>query len=247
MAKLYDSIGRGYSLYRQPDPRIASMIDRALGNAQRVINVGAGAGSYEPIDRSVLAVELSLTMIRQRRANAPPAVQGDAMALPVRDASFDAALSILTIHHWPDRARGIEELVRVARERVVILTWDPAAPAFWLTDYFPEILDIDRQIFPALSELDRLLSNPTVTAVRIPYDCSDGFLGAYWRRPEAYLETGVRAAISTFAKLHDLTSGLRKLRDDLESGVWRERYGEILGRTEMDLGYRLVTADLALR
>lgn len=244
MPALYDSIGRNYSRYRRPDPRIARRIDEALGDARRVINVGAGTGSYEPAARSVVAVEPSFAMIRQRRIGAAPAVQGDAIALPVRDASFDAALAILTIHHWSDRARGVAELERVARERVVILTWDPAAPGFWLTEYFPEILDIDRRIFPELSELERLLGSISVRDVRIPHDCSDGFLGAHWRRPAAYLDPGVRSAISTFGKLSDAERGLRKLRDDLRTGAWHDRYRDLLERGEMDLGYRLVVARL---
>ncbi|MDF1798185.1 MAG: SAM-dependent methyltransferase, partial [Planctomycetota bacterium] len=156
--------------------------------------------------------------------------------------SFDAALAILTVHHWPDRGRGLDELRRVARGPVVLWTWDPAAPGFWLTDYFPDLLDIDRRIFPSLAELERHLGPLEVRSVPIPADCTDGFLGAYWRRPEAYLEAAVRAAISTFHKLADPAPGLARLASDLATGAWRERYGEVLELEQLDLGYRLVVA-----
>lgn len=187
-------------------------------------------------------------MIRQRAPDAAPAVRAVASALPFRDASFDAALAILTIHHWSDREKGLGELARAARRRVVILThtWDAAAPGFWLTeDYFPEIVALDRPIFPTLDELHRVLGRLTVFDVAIPRDCSDGFLGAYWARPEAYLDAGVRGAISGFAKLADPAPGLARLRADLASGVWERRYGALRTQEQLDLGYRLVVAESA--
>jgi SAM-dependent methyltransferase len=195
----------------------------------------------------VVAVEPSLTMIRQRAPDAAPAVRALASALPFRDASFDAALAVLTIHHWPDRARGLAELARAARRRVVILTCDlDAAAGFWLVDdYFPEILAGDRPIFPSFDELRRALGRITVHDVPIPRDCRDGFLGAYWARPEAYLDAGVRSAISGFAKLRDVEPGLARLRSDLASGAWERRFGALRGRAEIDLGYRLVVAESA--
>jgi SAM-dependent methyltransferase len=247
-SELYDTIGQGYRRYRRPDPRIAAAIKRALGDAVSVTNVGAGAGSYEPRDRKVVAVEPSLTMIRQRAQGAAPVVRAVASALPFRDACFDAALAILTLHHWSDRAHGLAELARAARRRVVILThtWDPAASGFWLVDdYFPEILASDRLIFPTLDELRRALGRLAVFDVPIPRDCSDGFLGAYWARPEAYLDAGVRGAISGFAKLADAGPGLARLRADLASGVWERRYGALRTREQLDLGYRLVVAESA--
>jgi SAM-dependent methyltransferase len=183
-----------------------------------VINVGAGAGSYEPRDRRVVAVEPSMTMIRQREPAASPAVQGTADDLPFRDGAFDASLAILTIHHWPRGGRGLGELRRVARQRVVILTFDPYGPDYWMADYFPEIPKIDRRMIPSLKELRDRLGPVEIIDVRIPHDCSDGFLGAYRRRPEAYLSADVRAGISTFSKLRDLESGLARLREDLDSG-----------------------------
>ena len=243
MTQLYDEIGIGYENYRRPDPRIATSIIRALGEAETVVNVGAGAGSYEPTDRSVVAVEPSLVMIRQRQVSHIPVVQASATDLPFRDAAFAAALAVLTVHHWPDPLRGVAELARVARERLVIVTWDPAAFGFWLVeDYFPEILAVDREILPSIQELAQVLGPVEIRPLFIPHDCTDGFLGAYWRRPHAYLDSGARGAISTFSKIGDVTSGLARLRRDLEDGTWERRHGFLLRQSEIDLGYRLVIA-----
>ena len=243
MAHLYDQIGIGYRALRRPDPRIAAAIVDALGPAASVVNVGAGAGSYEPTDRRVVAVEPSREMIRQRPAGAAPVVQASATALPFRTATFDAALAVLTVHHWPDRAQGLAELRRVARDRVVILTWVPDAAGFWLVeDYFPELVAIDRAIFPTPDEMRRPLGPIEVHPVPIPHDCTDGFLGAYWRRPHAYLEAAVRGAISTFGKIGDVDAGLARLRHDLENGTWTRRHGHLTTRSDLDLGYRLVVA-----
>ena len=241
--QLYDEIGSGYRNYRRPEPRLAAAIWRALGQADSVVNVGAGAGSYEPTDRFVVAVEPSMTMIRQRRSGSAPVVQASATHLPFREASFAAALAILTMHHWPDQARGLDELARVTRSHIVLLTWDPASTGFWLLeDYFPEIVEIDRRIFLPIDELRRALGGAEVSPLMIPHDCVDGFLGAYWRRPQAYLDAGVRSAISTFSKLRTLDAGLARLRRDIADGTWTRRYGELLGRAEIDLGYRLIVA-----
>src|SRR3989449_4764956 len=184
-----------------------------------------------------------MTMIRQRRVGSAPAVQASATQLPFRDATFEAALAILTVHHWPDRARGLGELARVARDRIVILTWDPATSGFWLVDdYFPEIVEIDRPIFPSIEEFSRALGRVDVHTLPIPHNCVDGFLGAYWRRPHAYLDASVRSAISTFSKIHALEAGLTRLRRDLQDGTWERRYGDLLGRREIDLGYRLLVS-----
>jgi SAM-dependent methyltransferase len=239
---LYDRIGVGYSEYRRPDARIAARVQAALGQCRSVLNVGAGAGSYEPSDRSVVAVEPSAEMMRQRAPSAARVIQADAARLPFKDRSFDASLAILTIHHWLDKARGLAEMRRVARERVVILTWDPEHPAFWLiNDYLPEILEIDRRDFPTLRDIDRAIGPIETQALAIPADCTDGFLGAYWRRPAAYLDTRSRAAISIFSKL-DARAAMRRLAADLADGTWSARHGELLTRSEMDIGYRLVVA-----
>jgi len=243
MTALYDRIGVGYRDFRRPDPRLDLAITRALSRAETVVNVGAGAGSYEPADRSVVAVEPAMTMIRQRRPGSAPVVQASATALPFRDDGFAAALAILTVHHWPDQARGLDELARVARRRIVVVTWDPSTSGFWLVDdYFPEIVELDRPIFPSIEAFKRAFGRVEVHPLPIPHDCVDGFLGAYWRRPHAYLDVGVRGAISTFAKLRDLEPGLHRLRRDLADGTWARRHGDLLDRSEMDLGYRIVIA-----
>ena len=237
----YDILGRTYGGHRHADPRIARIISAALGDAATVVNVGAGAGSYEPTDRSVVAVEPSSVMIAQRPASAAPAVQGSAELLPFPDNAFDAALAILTVHHWSDRRAGLAEMRRVARDRVVVLTWDPEHPGFWLVrDYFPDLIEFDRRIFPKLAELEAALGRIDVSVVPIPHDCVDGFLGAYWRRPAAYLDEGVRAGISTFARIGDIPARIERLRVDLESGRWAVRNAELLRLEELDVGYRLV-------
>ena len=240
---LYDQIGVGYTAHRQPDPRIAAAIVDALGPARSVLNVGAGAGSYEPVDRRILAVEPSPEMIRQRAPGSAPAVQASATALPFRDGAFDATLAVLTVHHWPDRPQGLAELRRVARDRAVILTWEPDAAPFWLVeDYFPGLAALDRAIFEPLDALRSLLGPIEVRPVPIPHDCVDGFLGAYWRRPEAYLDAAVRSAMSAFSKLADAEPGLARLRQDPADGTWQRRNAALLGRPALDLGYRLVIA-----
>ncbi len=242
---LYDTIGRDYAAFRRPDPRIAAAVDAALGDAGSVVNVGAGAGSYEPAGRTMLAVEPSEVMIRQRAANAAPCVRGSAEALPLETASVDAAMAILSVHHWSNLERGLAEMGRVARKRVVLLTWVPEAAPFWLTDdYFPEILANDRKIFPSAETLagilERLIGPTRLSPLLIPHDCCDGFLCAYWRRPEVYLDAEARNAISAFARIN-AEPGLSKLRDDLSSGRWAARHGHLLLQDVMDFGYRLVS------
>jgi SAM-dependent methyltransferase len=237
----YDTIGRAYAERRRPDPRIARAVAAALGGAKSVVNVGAGAGSYEPSDREVVAVEPSAVMIAQRPAGAAPAVRAAAEALPFADGSFDAALAVLTVHHWGDRRAGLAEMRRVARGQVVALTWDPSHPGFWLTrDYFPDLIEFDRRIFPPLSEFEAALGAVEAGVVHVPHDCADGFLGAYWRRPAAYLDEGVRGGISTFSRIGDVAPRLERLRADVESGRWAERNAELLGLERLDLGYRIV-------
>ncbi len=237
----YDRIGRDYSTLRKPDPRIARLIHDALGGAQSVLNVGAGTGNYEPVDRAVTALEQSADMIRQRPLGAAPAVQGYAENLPFADQSFDAAMAVLTVHHWTDKARGLREMRRVARDRVAILTFDPAHRDFWLYDYLPELVALDAETMPPLDEYRSSLGPVEITSVPIPGNCSDGFLASHWRRPEAYLDPRVRQGISSFWILTGLDAGLARLSSDLESGAWNERYGHLLDRDEIDAGYRLVT------
>ncbi len=244
---VYDRIGRGYAVTRRPDPRIATAIRAALGEARTVVNVGAGAGSYEPIDLEVIAVEPSSEMIGQRPPGTGPVVQAVAEHLPFSNGAFDAAMALLTLHHWTDRPAGLAELGRVARRRVVIFTWDPACGAsFWLIRYLPAILDLDLPRFPPLADVARHLPDMAVEPVRIPNDCVDGFLGAFWRRPEAYLDDEARRGISAFAQLPPATvdAGLERLADDLASGRWDQQFGHLRREDSADLGYRLLVADV---
>jgi SAM-dependent methyltransferase len=201
----------------------------------------------------VIAVEPSEVMIRQRPAGTAPCVQGSAEALPLATASVDAAMAVLSVHHWPDLERGLREMARVARKRLVLLTWVPEAPGatpFWLTEeYFPEIAAHDRTIFPTAAALAAMLERASgggavrMAPVPIPHDCIDGFLCAYWRRPELYLIEERRGAISSFARF-DTGPGLSKLRDDLSTGRWAERNVALLTSDALDLGYRLVCCDI---
>ena len=242
MGHLYDRIGEGYTATRREDPAIAAAIHAALGDARTVVNVGAGAGSYEPRDREVLAVEPSPVMLAQRPAGAAPAVQASAEALPFADGEFDAAMAVLSDHHWPDRAAGLRELKRVAR-RVVVFQCDvgPGFTDFWLVrDY----LTTFRPRSMSIAELADVLGAHRVEPVPIPHDCRDGFLSAYWRRPHAYLDPRVRDGISVFRLLPpaDVERAIARLRADLESGEWERRNAAILDRDAMDYGYRLVVA-----
>jgi SAM-dependent methyltransferase len=244
MAARYDAIGRTYTATRATDPRIAARIWAALGDARTVVNVGAGTGSYEPPDRDVTAVEPSAVMIAQRPRDAAPAVQASAEELPFADDSFDAAMAALTLHHWSDWRAGCEELKRVARDRVVVLSWDPSCRRrMWLgPEYFDHLVDWDLERFPSLPEQAAAL-RAEVEVVPVPWDCRDGFHGAFWRRPEAYLDPAVRAGISSLANREaELADGLARLRVDLDSGAWARKHADLLELDELDLGYRLLVS-----
>lgn len=241
MTARYDTIGINYAELRKPDPRIAALVDAALGKARSVINVGAGTGSYEPAGRRVTAVEPSLEMIRKRPAGAVPAVQAEAGALPFADKAFDAAMAILTIHHWPDKQAGLAELRRVTRGPIVLLTFDPAHRP-WLTDYLPELAALDEAQMPAMADYARWLGPVEVRPVPVPHDCSDGFLYAYWRRPGAYLDPRIRSGSSSFWMIEGAEAGLSRLGRDLESGAWDRRYADLAALDTYDAGYRLVVA-----
>jgi SAM-dependent methyltransferase len=243
----YDRIGEGYARTRRPDPRIATRIVDALADADSVANIGAGAGSYEPRDRPVVAVEPSELMIRQRGHDAASAVLATAEALPFPDAAFDAAMAIFTVHHWSDRARGIREMKRVTRHRVIVVTWDEEVwESFWLVrEYFPGIANLDRPRAVDISELAGALGGATVISMPVPHDCVDGFHGAFWRRPQAYLDPAIRAGISTYALMPraELNDGLRRLQEDLDSGAWLNRHEDLMTLDEIDLGYRLIVSE----
>jgi SAM-dependent methyltransferase len=214
-----------------------------------VVNVGAGAGAYEPFDREVLPIEPSARMIAQRSPDLAAAIRGYAECLPLPSDCVDAAMACMTLHHWTDWRIGVQELRRVARKRVVIFTYDrDYAESFWLLrDYLPRLGRLDSARFPALEEQsDALAEEVRVEPVPIAHDCEDGFLGAYWRRPRAYLDEGVRAGMSTFhlPGAAELLDGLEELAEDLDSGRWEDRYAELLELEQIDLGYRLLVAEL---
>ena len=250
---LYDRIGTTYTSTRRPDPRIEQAIHDALGDAQSVINVGAGAGGYEPADREVVAVEPSPVMIAQRPPGAAPVVRADAERLPFDDGSFDAAMAVLSDHHWKDRRRGLQELARVARRRVVLFNADPGqAPKLWMTtEYLPDFLDVFDPEYGEAGfwerELRSILGDVRLREVPIAHDCADGFYGAFWRRPRAYLDPVVRAGISVFAQLDPgrVERGIAALEADLESGAWERRHRDLLALDELSLGYYVVVAELA--
>jgi SAM-dependent methyltransferase len=243
LTQLYDRIGTTYTATRCTDPRIATQIWAALGDAQTVLNVGAGTGSYEPPDRQVLAVEPSAVMRAQRPPNAAPCVAAVAENLPFAAGSFDAATAIATVHHWRDPVAGLREMKRVAR-RVVVFTFDfSALHDFWLVrDYIPEVLDAVRDL-PSLAE-QVVAMGGTVEPVMIPWDCEDGFFEAYWRRPEAYLDEQVRRGISVWARLGPGIEqrAVASLAADLASGRWAERNLALLDLEVADLGLRLLVA-----
>ena len=245
----YDTIGRRYSDIRRSDPRIASVIWAALGDAASVVNVGAGAGSYEPRDRELIAVEPSQVMIAQRPPDAARAIQGVAEALPLEDQSVDAAMAVLTLQHWKDVEQGLKELLRVTRRRVVLVTMDvEALGQLWLVrDYLPETLAAHAARFPSIARLVELLPNATARVILVPRDCTDGFMAAFWGRPEAYLDPVIRTATSPWHQLpaETVTRALDELQSDLTNGQWDRRHGHLRQQAELDVGLRLVTADLA--
>jgi SAM-dependent methyltransferase len=245
----YDRAGRTYSVTRQPDPRIGTLVERALQGMATVANIGAGTGSYEP-SNTVVAIEPSKVMIRQRSDGAAPVVRAVAEHLPLCADAVDAALAVLTIHHWSDVDAGVAEMIRVARRRIVILTWDHTVfRQFWLLrEYLLAASEMDMRLAVPITKLQSLLGNASIQTVPIPYDCADGFGGAYWRRPHAYLDAEVRAGISMFALTAEslLREGLSRLDADLATGAWTDRHTDLLDKPQLDLGYRLVVSDLEL-
>ena len=243
MDAIYDNIGHNYSVTRCTDPKIAKQLYDELHGATRIVNIGAGTGSYEPEDVELVAVEPSSVMISQRKAGSHRVEQAFAEQLPFEDSSFSHAMTVLSMHHWQDRARAFREINRVATEKFVAITWDPKSEPFWLTrDYFPEIYEMDKTIFPDLEELADFFDEVTIRPLQIPDDCQDGFLTAFWKRPEAYLNSKVRQAMSPFSKIKNLSQGLQKLEDDLASGAWARNNHDILNSAYLDVGYRLISA-----
>lgn len=243
---VYDEIGRTYARTRQADLRIAAQIAAALGDTTTVLNVGAGSGNYEPTDRRVVALEPSMTMIRQRPAGAAPAVQGVAGGLPFVDGAFDAAMGTLTLHHWPDLGEGLAEVRRVSRRQVFMLFDGLVRDGYWLIDdYFPSVWELaSEQEAPTVAMVSKHLDVRRVEVVMIPGNCTDGFGCAYWNRPEAHLDPVVLDGMSWTSQLaaEVLAEGVERLRDDLKTGRWDARYGHLRSMTEADYGYRLVIA-----
>jgi SAM-dependent methyltransferase len=245
----YEQGGVGYAGQRRTDPRIAAYVHAALGAASTVINVGAGAGSYEPSDRLVTAIEPSAAMRAQRPPHLSVAIDATAQALPFADDSFDAAMAMVTVHQWPDADRGLRELRRVSRGPVVILTFDiDALDRFWLAHYVPELIAAERHRFPSIAHIVEVLGGPSsVTTIPIPIDCVDGFTEAYYARPEKFLDPAVRRSQSAwgFVDSSVIDRGIGELRADLESGEWDRRYGPLRAQPEFLGALRLVVANPA--
>jgi len=242
----YELHGVGYASLRRADPRIAALVHAALGPARTVLNVGAGAGSYEPSDRFVLAVEPAAAMRVQRPAHLPPAIRAFAESLPFDDASFDASMATITLHQWSDVELGLRELRRVTRGPVVVMTFDPdALDRFWLAEYAPELIAAERGRFPALALIARVLAGSVeVRPVPIPSDCSDGFTEAYYARPECFLDPAVRRGQSAWTFLADGVEAaiVERLRSDLQSGAWDARFGALRNAPELVGSLRIVVS-----
>jgi len=240
----YGAIGDGYARYRQPDPRIAACIEAALGDARSVVNVGAGAGSYEPTNRAVTAVEPSASMRAQRPPHLSPAIDAVAEHLPFPDRHFDAGMTTFSVHQWPDLAAGLRETRRVTRGPVVILTCDPnELDRFWLTDYAPEVIATEARRYPAIATIAAALGGPVdIVPVPIPIDCSDGFGEAYYGRPEQLLDPGARLACSAwhFVGMEVTDRFVANLSRDLADGRWDSRYGHLRTQPTFEGSLRLV-------
>jgi hypothetical protein len=242
---MYDEFGVGYSRIRRPDRRIQRAVDEALGGAARIVNVGAGNGSYEPEDRFVSAIEPSITMIQQRPPELALAVQAIAEELPIADGSVDAALAVHTVLHWTDLGRCVAEMRRVAT-RSVVLTMDPdVVRELWIVkEYAPEIASTHVANLPSIQTLVSLLPGADVRVVPVPRDCTDGFLAAFWGRPEAYLDAEVRRGTSPWHQIptHATDRAVRRLSEDLADGTWESRHGHLRSEPTHDVGMRLVVA-----
>jgi SAM-dependent methyltransferase len=235
-----------YGRRRQTDPRIESLVHAALGDARTVVNVGAGAGSYEPRDRHVIAIEPSLSMRRQRPADRVPAIDGVAERLPLDDDAVDAAMATITIHQWADTEAGLRELRRVARDTVVVLTFDgDALDRFWLAEYAPELIEAERRRYPAIDAVCSILGGARVESVPVPVDCRDGFTEAFYARPEAFLDASVRDSQSAWSFVEEaaVERAVARLAADLDSGEWERRFGHVRAQETFDGSLRLVVAD----
>ncbi len=244
----YDTIGQGYSQTRREDPHFRALIHAALGDARTVVNVGAGTGAYEPPNRHVMAIEPSDVMAAQRPRQLAPAIRASACSVPLRDCSVDAAMAILSVHHWDEeRERGVREMRRVARGPVVILTYDPVVSGrMWLmADYLLEVASMDLRIFPPPEQLAEWLGGEVrIEKVPIPRDTPDWQLGSFWAHPERVLDAHARAATSGFARMptNVINRVVSDVSRDLASGEWDQRYGHLRELEALDVGLRLVVA-----
>ena len=242
----YEEHGRGYAVNRRSDPRIAARIHAALGSARTVVNVGAGTGSYEPVDRWVLAVEPSATMRAQRPPEAAPAIDARAEALPLDDGAVDAAMACITIHHWQPPEAGLAELRRVARGPVVVFTFDLDALPAWQQEWLAPALDIERPRFPTPEAVaDALGGRTRVERIPTPADCQDGFFEAFWRRPEALLDPAIRGSQSMWTLLDPGVEDrlVASLAESLRSGAWDAEHGHLRRQDELDGSLRLVISE----
>ncbi len=248
---VYDTIGQGYVAHRRADPRWEALISEQLGDGGRgrvVVNVGAGTGNYEPVHGDVVAVEPSSVMVEQRPPGAAPVVRASGAALPFPSGCADVAMAVLTLHHWDDWVVGLAELCRVAPRRVVLTMDFELHSRFWLLeDYVPEVGETTRDLGPSADEVAEAIGAGTPIPLLVPRDMQDGVLGAYWCRPEAYLDPAVRANCSGLA-LADaavVSRGVAALEADLSSGEWHRRHAGLAELPALDLGYRLVVADVS--
>ncbi len=243
----YSVHGQGYTRMRRTDPRIAARVHNALGGARSVLNVGAGAGSYEPEDRHVIAVEPSATMRAQRPPHLAPAIHAAAEQLPLDDQSVDASMAMITVHQWPDLDRGLAELRRVTRGPIVILTFDgDALHRFWLADYVPKMIAVEQRRFPTIEKISGCLGGAVrVEAIPIPGGCVDGFNEAYYARPESFLDPAVRRSQSawSFVSDEDQARFVESLGNDLKSGAWDRKYSQWRTKPFFEGSLRLIVSD----
>jgi SAM-dependent methyltransferase len=242
----YDERGVGYVKHRRADPRIAARIHAALGDARTVVNVGAGAGSYEPTDRCVVAVEPNATMRGQRGARSAPCIAAHAERLPFDTDSLDAAMACVTIHHWPRREQGLAELRRVARGPVVVFTFDLRDLPAWQRELFHEAVALEEPRFGTPDAVAEALGGRTrIETIPTPADCTDGFFEAFWNRPEALLDDEIRASQSVWGLLAPGVEEaiVERLRTALVSGEWDRRHGHLRELDTFTGALRLIVSE----
>jgi len=242
----YGVHGQGYARQRRADPRIAEYVHRALGSARTVLNIGAGAGSYEPQDRHVLAIEPSAAMRAQRPPHLAPAIHGVAEELPLDDRSVDASMALITVHQWRNYEKGLNEMRRVTRGPIIVMTFDgDVLNRFWLADYAPQMIAVESRRFPKVERICRILGGKAeVQTIPVPIDCTDGFNEAFYARPEQFLDSAVRRSQSawSFVDAETQKKFAETLRADLESGAWDRRYGQWRTKPSYDGSLRLVVS-----